>query len=254
MSAILAALDRRRILTELGLLTIMGMIVAELGPFGTSELPMLRRHAYWFLCIVGGGLIGVGVDALLSRQSPGAWRRLPLTVIGMTPLVTAYVVAVSRWLFGARRAPGEVMLLAWQVFVVSLAIMTARALVWREPKRLVETRTIIAPPLPEAEATFRLRLSARRRAARLIAVEAYDHYLRVHTDAGEELVTARFADALEDLAGAHGYRTHRSWWVAADAVQSVTWRRGAGEAQLAGGVIAPVSRSYGPALREAGWF
>jgi DNA-binding LytR/AlgR family response regulator len=114
-------------------------------------------------------------------------------------------------------------------------------------------RLVVAPPLPEAEATFRRRLSAKRRAARLIAVEAEDHYLRVHTDAGDELLTARFAEALAELSGAHGYQTHRSWWVAADAIEKISWRRGSGEARLAGGLVAPVSRSHAPGLRQAGW-
>jgi DNA-binding LytR/AlgR family response regulator len=122
----------------------------------------------------------------------------------------------------------------------------------RQP--VVQPVRIIEPPLPEAEATFRRRLSARRRAARLIAIEAHDHYLRVHTDAGAELVGMRFADALDELAAAHGYRTHRSWWVAADAIQSVRWRRGGGEARLAADLVAPVSRSYASGLKAAGWF
>jgi DNA-binding LytR/AlgR family response regulator len=42
--------------------------------------------------------------------------------------------------------------------------------------------------------------------------------------------------------------------VAADAVEEVRWRRGAGEARLVGGLIAPVSRTYAPTLKEAGWF
>ena len=113
---------------------------------------------------------------------------------------------------------------------------------------------MIAPPLPEAEAAFRRRLSAKRRGARLIAIEAHDHYLKVHTDAGEELITLRFADALEELALAHGWRVHRSWWVAADAVEAVRWRRGGGEIRLVGGLTAPVSRTHGPTLKEAGWF
>ena len=246
--------DQRRALTELALLTAIGLIVGVLGPFGTDALPALIRHAYWLACIVGGGVIGVAVDALLARRISNTWRRLPLTITAMTPAVTLYVHAVSGLIFGQRRSPGELTVLAWQVFVISLAVMTARAFVWREPKRLVETRTIIAPPLPEAQAVFRHRLSAKRRAARLIAVQADDHYLRVHTDAGVELITARFADALEELAQAHGFRTHRSWWVAADAVEAVRWRRGVGEATLAGGVVAPVSRTFAYLLKEAGWF
>jgi DNA-binding LytR/AlgR family response regulator len=63
----------------------------------------------------------------------------------------------------------------------------------------------------------------------------------------------RLADAVAEL-GPAGLQVHRSWWVAADAIEAVSWRRGRGEARLKGGVIAPVSRTFGPALRERGWF
>jgi hypothetical protein len=144
--------------------------------------------------------------------------------------------------------------LLWQVLIVCVPVMALRALVWRQPRTVVQTHVVVAPPLPEAEAAFRRRLSAKRRSARLIAVEAYDHYLRVHTDAGPELVTARFAEALDELAAAHGYQVHRSWWVAADAIEGVRWRRGVGEARLAGDILAPVSRTHAPVLKAAGWF
>ncbi|HZZ33066.1 MAG TPA: LytTR family DNA-binding domain-containing protein, partial [Phenylobacterium sp.] len=113
-----------------------------------------------------------------------------------------------------------------------------------------------AVPAPQTvgDAAFRLRLSARRREARLIAVEAEDHYLRVHTDAGAELVSARFADALAELDGAAGFQVHRSWWAAADAIEGVRWRRGRGELRLTGGLTAPVSRTYAARLKAAGWF
>jgi len=144
--------------------------------------------------------------------------------------------------------------LLWQVLPILLAVMAVRALVWRRLPVRVETRTIIAPPLPEAEAIFRRRLSAKRRGARLIAIEAHDHYLKVHTDAGEELVALRFTDALDELAQAHGWRVHRSWWVAADTVEDLRWRRGTGELHLVGGLRAPVSRTYRAVLKQAGWF
>jgi DNA-binding LytR/AlgR family response regulator len=63
----------------------------------------------------------------------------------------------------------------------------------------------------------------------------------------------RFAEALAELALAHGYRLHRSWWAAADAIEAVRWKRGRGEARLAGGIVAPVSRGCAAALKEAGW-
>jgi len=43
------------------------------------------------------------------------------------------------------------------VLVVSLLLMARRALAWR---RVVETCTIVVPPLPDADRAFRLRLSA----------------------------------------------------------------------------------------------
>ncbi|WP_300554234.1 LytTR family DNA-binding domain-containing protein [Maricaulis sp.] len=57
--------------------------------------------------------------------------------------------------------------------------------------------------------------------------------------------------AVEALDGA---RTHRSWWVARGAVESVRRTNGKAELTLTGNIKAPVSRSFAPALREAGWF
>jgi hypothetical protein len=44
MSVTTAAVDRRRALMELALLTAMGLIVGVLGPFGTAEMPPLPRQ------------------------------------------------------------------------------------------------------------------------------------------------------------------------------------------------------------------
>ena len=172
----------------------------------------------------------------------------------MTPAVTALVILTGRVVIGAAQRPPPLTTLVWQVLVVSIAVMAVRALVWRRGPRVVETRVIEVPARPEAEIAFRRRLSAKRREARLIAVEADDHYLKVHTDAGIELVTMRFADALAELSGAQGLRIHRSWWVAIDAIDGVRWARGRGEVRLAGELVAPVSRTYAPALKAAGWF
>jgi DNA-binding LytR/AlgR family response regulator len=210
-------------------------------------------YIYWIAAIIGGGAIGVAVDETVGRLAGGFWPRLAVSSVLMTPPVTLLVLTLGYWLAGNSLALSRYLGLLWQVLVISAPVMALRALAWRKPQTVVETRTIVVPPLPEAEAAFRRRLSAKRRGARLIAIEAHDHYLRVHTDGGPELVTLRFADALAELAGAHGFRTHRSWWVAADAIEAVRWRRGAGEAQLPGGLAAPISRTHAPALKEAGW-
>lgn len=239
---------------DLAMLAAVGLLMGFLSPFASEHAPVVKRYAYWMVCIVGGGLIGILADDGLSRRIAGAWPRAVAVSLLMTPPVTLFVLITQRLLMGGPVDwPGYGWLL-WQVGPILLAVMAVRVLVWRRAPVRVETRTVIAPPLPQAEATFRQRLSAKRRTARLIAVEAHDHYLKVHTDAGAELITLRFADALEELAFAHGWRVHRSWWVSADAVEDVRWRRGAGEMRLSGGLRAPVSRTYGPELKEAGWF
>lgn len=244
----------RRFGAELGLLVAMGAFMGAIGPYGSDQLPAGLRLLYWEICIPGGGLIGIATDLLLSRFIASPWRRLGPVAIGMTPFVTLLVFTVNRTLLGSHGGLALYSALLWRVFVVCLPVMAVRALAWRPAALRIETRTIVAPPLPEAEALFRRRLSARRRLAQLIAVQAEDHYLRVHTDAGDELITARFADALAELARAEGFRVHRSWWIAAKAIESVRWRRGGGEARLQGDLTVPVSRTFAPALKDAGWF
>ncbi len=239
---------------DLAILIAMGLLMGFMGPFDSEHRPALLLYGYWLICIVGGGVIGIVLDHGLSRSIPGVWWRVGAVSLLMTPPVTLLVLVAQVALMEQPFGWSPWLNLLWQVWPIVLAVMAVRALVWRRLPVRVETRTVVAAPLPEAEAAFRRRLSAKRRTARLIAVEAHDHYLKVHTDAGEELITLRFADALAELALAHGWRVHRSWWVAADAVEAVRWRKGAGEIQLAGGLIAPVSRSHAPLLREAGWF
>lgn len=248
-----SALPWRRLGAELAMLVAIGLLVALLGPFDSEGMPPARRYPYWLAAMVGGGLIGIALDETLGRRLAPPWRRVAAVSLLMTPLVGLYVVGLAHLMFGdAVRLPRFVWLLG-QVLPLCAPVMAVRALAWRKPVVRTLTRTVIEPPLPQAETLFRRRLSARRRTARLLAVEAHDHYLKVHTDAGEEMITARFADALAELAQAHGYRIHRSWWVAAGAIEQVRWRRGAGEAVLAGGLIAPVSRNCAPVLKEAGW-
>lgn len=241
--------DRKTLARDAILLTAMGLFLGALGPFGSISSPPLVRFMYWPGVIVGGGVIGVAVDEFGGRRLAHPWLRWAFSSVVMTPGVCVLVWFASRWAFG----PSQSRLwsdLVWQVFVISAAVMGVRQLITRQPP----PAGVAAAPEAGGDALFRQRLSARRRAARLIAVEAEDHYLRIHTDAGDELIALRFADALGELAGAPGFQAHRSWWVAADAIEGVRWRRGRGELRLAGGLTAPVSRTFAKDLKAAGWF
>ena len=235
---------------DLLLLACLGLLMAELGPYRTLDAPQPLRTAYWLLAVLGSGLAGIAADRALARRVPGFWARIAIVSLAITPPVTLYIYGLNAVLLDLPRRWWLLPQLGWQVFVIMLLLITLRALLWR---RVVETRTLVMPPLPEAERDFRLRLSAKRRTARLIALEAEDHYVRVHTDAGSELVPMRFSEAVEELSRAWGYRVHRSWWVAAEAIEGVRWTRGTGEVRLSGGIVAPVSRAHTATLKSAGW-
>jgi hypothetical protein len=240
----------RRLAADLALWTAIGVVMAFLGPFQTANQPLDDRVPYWLLCMVGGGLIGTAIDEPLRRRVRHFWLRLFAASLLMTPPVTILVGLVNHFMFGLRLNWGNLATPTFQVFTVCIATMCLRQLAWAQ----VVDRAPAAEPDRDPTEAFRQRLSAKRRGAMLLAVEAEDHYLRVHTDAGDELITARFGDALKELEAARGFRTHRSWWVAAHAIDDVKWLRGRGEAKLKCGLVIPVSRSNAAALKAAGWF
>ena len=111
----------------------------------------------------------------------------------------------------------------------------------------------LSGPTEQPPPKFLERLPLKLRGAEVWAVEAEDHYLRLHTSLGQDLILLRLADAVDELAGIEGAQVHRSWWVARDAIADA--RRGDGRATLVlkDGSEVPVSRTYAKILREQGW-
>jgi DNA-binding LytR/AlgR family response regulator len=64
----------------------------------------------------------------------------------------------------------------------------------------------------------------------------------------------RLSDAITELDGIEGARTHRSWWVAKAYVREARRAEGRAILVLPSGAQAPVSRTYLSALRSEGWF
>jgi DNA-binding LytR/AlgR family response regulator len=70
---------------------------------------------------------------------------------------------------------------------------------------------------------------------------------------GSDLILCRLSDAIAELAPDSGQRVHRSHWVAREAVGSVERKDGKTILKLTNGDSVPVSQSYMPALKAAGW-
>ncbi|MFZ4072446.1 MAG: LytTR family DNA-binding domain-containing protein [Caulobacterales bacterium] len=80
-----------------------------------------------------------------------------------------------------------------------------------------------------------------------------DHYVRVHRANASTLELASMRAAIVALGAREGLQTHRSWWVARDAVAGIQEDGRAATIRLTNGLTAPVARNTIAALRAAGW-
>lgn len=79
---------------------------------------------------------------------------------------------------------------------------------------------------------------------RLCAIEADEHYIRLHMETSSHHVLYRFRDALKDVEDMKGLRVHRSWWVAEDAIEDLEQSGSSFELKLKVGLTIPVSQTY----------
>nr|WP_293966965.1 LytTR family DNA-binding domain-containing protein [Sphingopyxis sp.] len=84
----------------------------------------------------------------------------------------------------------------------------------------------------------------------IVGLEAEDHYLRVHTALGSDLVLMRLSDAVAAIEPDLGLQVHRSWWVAHDAICEVIRSEHRTLLKLRNGLVVPVGRTYSGALRS----
>ncbi len=247
----------RDVLRGLIVAVVAGAFLAFSGAFGSGGTPLGQRLIYWIAMLVLGGLWGHVCGALVTRFiDPDArpWTTAAILTAVITGPLTVGVWAATGLFFYQRLLSIAVLVNFLPAVLLITAVLSALN-VFLGRERPVETHASAPGAAP---ARFLDRLPAKLRGARLIAVQAEDHYLRLHTDRGSDLILMRLSDALGELEGLEGAQTHRSWWVARDAVASVA--RGDGRAALTlggganGDLTAPVSRRYAKALREAGWW
>jgi len=243
-------LNGRKALRGLTVSALAGAFLAMSGAFGMqASLPI--RLGYWIgLCVIGA-VVGTAVSRIIGRDGRAderPWLYGSLVCAGITLPFTVVVWAISEAAFEGHLRLTSLPQYFTPVLVVTAAMTALNFLVQRRPAVTHAGSPDASPP------RFLDRLPLRLRGAEIRAVEAQDHYLRLHTSRGEDLILMRLSDAITELEGIEGAQTHRSWWVAKDAVESA--RRGDGRATLSllGGTEAPVSRAYAKALRDAGWF
>ncbi len=270
---------RRRAVRGLVIGVAAAVVMAYLGALGTGSAPFLHRLAYWATVIMPGSVLGVAIYEMMRGWGGLADRRvMEIAVIALLVSVphSFLVIVASALFFSLSAITPELVLNFWlAVLVVSLVLTAINHLAASEPADAMQTplaprpaadpalpvvppvaaragddgpAALLAPPGPIAE-----KLPSRLRGARLIAMSAEDHYLRVHTEAGSDLVLMRLGDACALLPEEAGAKVHRGWWVAKSAVEGHTRLSGKVTLTLTGGLTVPVSRAMQATLREQGW-
>lgn len=233
----------------------VALVLGLIGPFGTYDLlPLLPRLAYW-LAIVA--LNWVLCDLALRWMD--AWLQDTLTLRHLAvPLAGALaasipatgVVTLANALSGLGW-PGSVATLYGQVLLLLCAIAVPTYLVFDLIEGKGQPQTAGPKPRSDGLALLQARLG-RPLEGTLLCLEMQDHYLKVHSTSGTEMILCRMEDAARELNGL-GQRVHRSWWVA-DAARDGVMRDGQKLAlRLRNGIHVPVGKTYRAALKSAGW-
>ena len=181
-------------------------------------------------------LVGAGI--FIPVYVKGWLRARPLAGSLVVALVMSVPLTGLVWFLGPQFFPGYMATDPRRlpgffppVFLVS-ALMTAINHLAADHAERRKAQVTHAAPAGAPPPRFLERLPVKLRGAELYAVQAEDHYLRVHTSRGSDLILMRLADAVADARRSDGR----------------------GTLVLKNGVEAPVSRSYAGPLRAAGWF
>ncbi|MEL1249194.1 LytTR family DNA-binding domain-containing protein [Aurantiacibacter gilvus] len=255
----------RRLLIDLSIMLVIGVVLALLGPFGSFNDPFEQRLVYW----VGLALAGYAFYAPISGLVVPWGKSIDLPEWGLwiaSVLIATVPMSMFIWWLGFLgdefRWPS--LSAAFGTYVNVLIIGAAITVLFHMLNRAPATHRVVASPesasapalAPEPEPASGPRFLDRlppELGTELIALEMEDHYVRAHTALGSELVLLRMRDAVVELDGIDGEQVHRSWWVARGAVADVQREGRNVRLVLDNGIVAPVSRANVTTLKERGW-
>lgn len=256
-------------------LLLLGVAFGWLGPYGTYiSLGLPTRIAYWTLAILLIGILARLVLGRLEEAQPSAsWPPAIRGLVGsmIIGLPAAFIAVVLQTIF---IEPPTISVVALAKIYMSATLVTAVITIpWVLFNARIGAshagRATAKEPAPESKesgATVGGALSAaasspslflRRIPAKLgtelLCIATEDHYLRVVTERGSDLILFRLSDAVNELKSLPGQQVHRSYWVAERAVATVEQSGNRTFLVLTNGTKVPVSQTFLPAIRQAGW-
>ena len=216
------------------------VVLAMMGPFGTEEaMRLVPRFGYWLCIVMVCYSIGYACHEIAARQASRLIARIliaaPSTALG----VLLFILLLNGLTIGFWANGIDLALIAGNVFVISSII----TIVFHIADH-AQHETVVPPPILE-----RLPYNLRDQ---LVAISVEDHYVRVYTTKGNEMILMRLSDAIKEVGTTTGLQVHRSHWVALDAVAAVKRKGNGAVLSMSNEIEVPVSRSNMPAIQNAG--
>ncbi|MHA7899253.1 MAG: LytTR family DNA-binding domain-containing protein [Henriciella sp.] len=225
----------------------LGLIFAWLGVYNTGRLPFYQSFIFWTSTMA----VGAGTSVFIAPivWGPRFEHIAAIFKIGVAAAIISVPVTLTLMIFFSVDpwSPSKYLVQYTYVLVISLIVTTAAFV-----KDTLEAKSDAPEQTGDPVSTFMERLPMKFHTADLHAISSEDHYLRVHTSLGEELILMRLADAVRELAGADGLQVHRSWWIAKAGITDEKKVDGRSLLILPSGTEVPVSRSYKAKAKEAG--
>ncbi len=236
--------------TPLAIWLLSTLAVSLAGPFGTYGILSYTGRAIFWGTVIGLSIVLGGICRLMSRQlfqHAEPIKQDIAAVIAMTVLFTPTLLALME-LMVPRYASSrpDTATTVFYVAAISTTIFVIRRLIpGIEPTSYKGIATPQEPPRL-------LRRLPRDFVGPVLRMSVNDHFVDVVTPDETHRIRMRFADAVDEMSGVPGYCTHRSHWVAVDAIKSAEHKNGKVSLQLVNGDIVPVSRKYRCDLEQAG--
>lgn len=231
-----------------------GLVFSILGVYDTHALPFYMRFTFWTVTMMTGILTSVLVTPFIVNRA--LKDKHPILQIVAGALLASLPVTLVLTLFNPTFNFNSSLIIWGLQYLYVLVISLVVGGIGYPALKSVGAIGSVSPennqPAEQDDITaFLQRLPRKYQDAELYAFSAEDHYLRIYTSKGEELILLRFADALRELAAVNGLQVHRSWWVKTDSMVDVITADGRKVLLLKPGTTVPISRTFMKKAKQA---
>lgn len=221
----------------------VGIVLGLSGPFETIALmKLLPRLLYWIVVASTTFALGSLISAVCARVFVGKpfWLRMICSALLIGTCVTVFLTALNMLVFNVNAADVTDVMPQWGLIVLISAVVDIGV-------------NLAAPNSPDPLPPILDRISLAKRGD-LIALSAEDHYVKVTTVNGTDMILMRLSDAIKEVGSTAGLQIHRSHWVALNQIQNATRASDRGTVTLSNDETRPISRSYIAVAKTAGLF